>query len=275
MLFSTILATTVSVPFIGTLATPAPLPVNYAEEGSGKNGTGTVLGRAPQPSDYPLPPGPYINEFKYVNWDPTDDTQKAQLEKIHEAFGEWRQMAAEALQLVENNDETVIKRWYGDEPRNELRGVFANMWDKNSGQATTQVSQMVCDKEDFDNYCGPNPTANAYTRDQTGRFHICPKGLRKKLNVGKQCSDLDPSCSKEMRTLPMVLLHEMTHYTEIGEAATGIRIVDEASGAYACFKLKSSEKADNAQNYAWIAGEAYWGNFCDKTFQDPAPGVQK
>lgn len=34
----------------------------------------------------------------------------------------------------------------------------------------------------------------------------------------------------------------------------GLAIIDEASGAYKCFKLSDDDKGDNAQNYAWLAG---------------------
>ena len=185
-------------------------------------------------------------------------------------------MAADALKLVHDNDGTVVKRWYGDsEPVSELEAVFAKMYDKDSGQPTTMVSEMVCDREDFDDACDENKTA--HTRPETERFHICPRGLGKKQNSEIKCTDLDSSCTVKMRSLSMVLLHEMTHYDKIGEAAkASIPIVDEkkGKGAYDWFTLGSSEKANNAQNYAWLAGEAYWGNVCQKTFEDPKPGVK-
>lgn len=77
-----------------------------------------------------------------------------------------------------------------------------------------------------------------------------------------------------MRSLSMTLLHKMTHYDEIGAAARGtMRIIDEASGAYECLNLGTDEKADNGQNYAWFAGEAFWSSECRKIFLDPVPGI--
>lgn len=261
---------------VPTFATPFSLKrYNTATNESRTYRTGNVV-RAPQPSDYPLEPGPYPNEFKYLNWDPTYAPDKANLERIHAAFAEFKAMAADALKKVQDGDQTMIKRWYGDsEPVSELEGVFANMYDKDTGQPTKMVSQMVCDREDFDNACNPN--SNAYTRAETGKFHICPLGLLKKLNSEIECTDLDASCSQKMRSMPMFLLHEMTHYNEIGEKARGgFPIFDEANGrgAYDCFTLSSSEKSDNAQNYAWFAGEAYWSNSCQRTFEDPKQGAQ-
>jgi hypothetical protein len=74
----------------------------------------------------------------------------------------------------------------------------------------------------------------------------------------------------------MTLLHEMTHADQIGaEGRENQAIFDVgAKGAYDCFMLADKDKPDNAQNYAWFAGEAYWSNFCSKTFEDPKPGVQ-
>jgi hypothetical protein len=155
----------------------------------------------------------------------------------------------------------------------ELSGVFANMFDPATGQATEAVSRMVCDREDFDHFCTRN--INAYTRADTGRFHICDKGMAKPRNSDIACDTLDASCSKKMRSLSMVLLHETTHFDDIGAAAHGrIGIIDLARGAYDCFKLSREDKSDNAQNYAWLSGEAYWSDFCSKTFEDPKPGVQ-
>ena len=271
MLFDLVLVTTIA--FLPNVALTNAIagPLRHAENRSLQLETRTLFPRAP--SDYPLAPGPFPNEFKYENWDTTDDTQRKDLKKIHDAFGDWRQMAEQALAKAKSNDLTVIHHWYGDkEPVGELIGVFKNMWNVDTGQAATPVSEMVCDRTDFRNFC--TEFTNAYTDATTGRFHICRRGLDKPLNSGIECTDVDNSCSKKMRTLPMVLLHEMTHYDNIGLAAHGISIVDDASGAYDCFTLSPEEKSDNAQNYAWFAGEAYWGWTCGKTFENPKPGVQ-
>lgn len=77
-----------------------------------------------------------------------------------------------------------------------------------------------------------------------------------------------------MRSLSMSLLHEMTHYNAIGGAARGtMAIIDIVPGAYECFKLDTDAKGDNAQNYAWFAGEAWFSHSCKKTFLDPVPGI--
>lgn len=149
------------------------------------------------------------------------------------------------------------------------------MFDRDTGIPTTQVGQMICDREDFNNFCTSG--VNAYTQPETGRFHDCARGMSKPLNSGILCDDLDASCSLKMRSLPMTVLHEMTHYNRIGEDARGgFRILDveKGRGAHECFVLDTDQKGDNAQNYAWFAGEAYWSNYCGKTFEDPASGIQ-
>lgn len=112
-------------------------------------------------------------------------------------------------------------------------------------------------------------------REHDGRFHICQRGLDKKLNSEILCDDLDASCSLKMRSLSMIMLHEWTHYDKIGSAALNeMTVEDYARGAYDCFKLEDDDKGENAQNYAWFAGEIHWGMYCPKTFEDPKEGIQ-
>lgn len=268
------LATLVLIP-LPSFASPIAQAESSISASTRSYGDKTILARTPpQPSAYPLPPGPQPNEFKYVNWDPKDKDQIPQLEKIHQAFGEWRQMAMQAQSRIQE-DQTMINRWFNvPENIHDQIGIFSNMWNSTTGQAATPVSLMVCDYEDFDNFCNQN--INAYTNGDTGRFHICPKGFSLPMNSDIQCQNLDASCSKKMRSLSMSLLHEMTHFNRIGADARGsmgIVDVDNGKGAYDCFMLNTDDKSDNAQNYAWFAGEAYWTRECIKRFDDPAPGI--
>ena len=56
--------------------------------------TMTVYKRAP--SAYPYG-DPYPGEWQYENWDPNDDGQRQRAERIHAAFGQWRDMVSAAL----------------------------------------------------------------------------------------------------------------------------------------------------------------------------------
>ena len=151
--------------------------------------------------------------------------------------------------------------------------VFANMWDSGGVQSTSQVSRMVCAYEDIDNSCSGNK--NECTRPDSDIFHICPFGFQKPLNSEIASSTWDASCSANMRSVPMILLHEMTHVTDIGAAVRGtLGIIDLASGAYACFQLDDDGKGDNAQNYAWLAGDAYWSRKCDVSLSDAVASIK-
>ncbi|KAI9802277.1 MAG: hypothetical protein M1833_001783 [Piccolia ochrophora] len=227
----------------------------------------------PKPSDYPYGDA-FTNEFKWLNWDKEDEDHKKDAKKIHDAFGEWRDLVKEGAVAAADKDGAIFKRWFGkqDDP-DEIKNVFGNMWSGSS--ATKEVKEMVCDRKDFKDSCTKNPTWNAYTMADTGHFHICPKGMKGGLASENKCGDLDDSCSSKMRSLSLTLLHEMTHYNRIGSDARGeIAVIDVKSGAYDCFKLSNDDKGDNAQNYAWLAADAYYSKTCDKTFKDPEVGVK-
>lgn len=246
------------------------------DDGSTTKPSNIVARVSAQPSPYPLDNGPYHNEFQYVGWDPENPDHQVELRKIHAAFGQAQYMASRALLKVTEPDQTMIQRWFGtQEDPTEQPEVFANMWDADAGTAAFPVSQMVCDREDFRNFC--RETMSAYTVRDTGRFHISPFGMNKPLNSDIACTDLDASCSTKMRSLPMVILHEWTHFDDIGAEGRGfVGIIDVrgASGAYECFKLAPEQKGDNAQNYAWFAGEAHWSLYCDKTSEDPTETIE-
>ncbi|KAG4444235.1 hypothetical protein IFR05_000332 [Cadophora sp. M221] len=217
------------------------------------------------------------NEFQWRNWDPKDPDQKKQGEKIHQAFVEWQDFAKAGLQAASDPTSDTFKRWFGKQDNNEeIKNVFANAYDVTAedgkGAATANVAKMICDYQDFKKRC--KESTAAWTMPDSGEFHVCPYGLDRLLNSELVCSNFDDSCSAEMRSLPMTLMHEMTHFNSIGAAGRGgIAILDEVGGAYDCFKLDDDDKGDNAQNYAWLAGDAYWAQKCSKTFKDPSVGV--
>lgn len=168
---------------------------------------GTVVARAGA-SSYPygdaLP-----NEFQWRNWDPNNEEQKKDAEKIHHGFNKWQDFIKEALNAASNHDSDTFKRWFGkQEDPNEITAVFANMWDSTNGKATDKVAWMICDRDDFKSNCGAR--TSAYTMPDTGEFHICPWGLEKPTNSELKCGNFDDSCSSKMRSLSMTLVHEMT-----------------------------------------------------------------
>lgn len=70
---------------------------------------------------------------------------------------------------------------------------------------------MVLDRKDFGDKETKNPEWAAYTIASSGRFHICEYGFKNRgLMKDISCDNLDESCSNQMRSLAMTLLHEMT-----------------------------------------------------------------
>ena len=160
----------------------------------------------PQPSDYPY--GKSItNEFKWLNWDEKSETDKADAMKIHQAFKEWADLVEAGAKAAADTDSATYKRWFGtqDDPT-ETKKVFDNMWD--GKKANSIIAGMTLDRMDFSNQCNPNRAA--YTLADTGKFHVCQKGLDRPQLSEINCDVLDDSCSSKMRSLSMTLLHEMT-----------------------------------------------------------------
>lgn len=186
-----------------------PIDINQRDAASSNTveSDSTIVARA-DASSYPYG-NALDNEFQWRNWDPKDDEQKKDAEKIHNAFKEWQDFVKAGLGAASNKDGDTFKRWFGkqDDP-NEIKNVFANMWDDKAGKATDKAARMICDREDFKKFCTANRAA--YTVAATGEFHVCQRGLDRKLNSEIKCDDLDDSCSAKMRSLPMTLLHEMT-----------------------------------------------------------------
>jgi hypothetical protein len=188
-------------------ANPIDIDRRDAASSTNLNSDRTIVARA-DTSSYPygdaLP-----NEFQWRNWDPTGEDQKRDAERIHNAFIEWQDFANAALSVASNKDSDTFKRWFGtqDDP-DEIKNVFANMWDSTNGKATNNVAKMICDREDFKSRCGARTAA--YTIAETGEFHVCQYGLDRPLNSELNCENFDDSCSAKMRSLPMTLLHEMT-----------------------------------------------------------------
>ena len=160
-----------------------------------------------EPSDYPYGQAA-TNEFKWINWDPDSDTDKADGMKIHQAFLEWADFVQSGAKAAADTDSATYKRWFGkQDPPEETKKVFDNMWD--GSNANKIIAGMTCDRKDFSNKCTAKMAA--YTDADSGNFHVCPYGLNERKQLSEiQCSDLDDSCSSKMRSLSMTLLHEMT-----------------------------------------------------------------
>lgn len=68
--------------------------------------------------------------------------------------------------------------------------MFKNMIDPVTGEASKYIAQMVIDRVDFntdpEKRCDKRPNMNAYTTPGTGKFHFCPHGIEKAIELGDQ-----------------------------------------------------------------------------------------
>lgn len=91
------------------------------------------------------------NEFKWLNWAPNDDDQKAPGKKIHQGFVEWTDLVKEAAVEAAKPDGDTFRRWFGkQDPPSEIKKIFGNMW--TGSEANAKVSGMVLWRNDFAAY---------------------------------------------------------------------------------------------------------------------------
>ncbi|MCJ1264481.1 hypothetical protein MMC22_004353 [Lobaria immixta] len=167
-----------------------------------------------------------------------------------------------ALQEADAVSDT-FKRWFDASNAQDVKNVFLKMFDPSGvGQPTTLMTRWICERDDIKGAC--RPTSNAYSVYNKGQFHFCPLGLTKPAADSLKCADLDGFASMKMKSVAFTMVHESTHWDQVGDAALGKHIGDvkvngvTANGAFDCFNLSPSDKLVNAQNYAFLASEAYF-----------------
>ncbi len=170
----------------------------------------------------------------------------------------------------------TFKRWFDAGDAEKVKNVFANM--VSTDQTINPVPpdlipRITLEQADWLGRCAATDRiVNAYMSFVSGRFHLCPVGIARPNAVEVSCSQLDGYSSAKIRTVAGIMIHEFTHWDTIGSAAIGQSIVDKARGASDCFNLSPGDKLLNAQNYAFLASEAYYqSSGC--TFSDPPPGT--
>lgn len=103
---------------------------------------------------------------------------------------------------------------------------------------------------------------------------ICPIAFKFPRLVTNRCEKLGNKISYRMVSLGMVLLHEYTHwnrlvtgalpkYTE--DLAYAPKFLKEKDGS----KLERSLAKGNADSFAWLLTEVYWGQKCQRNFTGP------
>ncbi|KAF2845727.1 hypothetical protein T440DRAFT_522314 [Plenodomus tracheiphilus IPT5] len=105
-----------------------------------------------------------------------------------------------------------------------------------------------------------------------GAITLCDKAYQFPDLSDKSCDSLSSTVSTLMSTLGGVILHELSHYQEIGNPALGQDVTDHGLPGYGPLNvrtLRSSEASAarvNADNYRWYAQEVYWSNKCSRSY---------
>ncbi|KAI4116552.1 MAG: hypothetical protein LQ338_007691 [Usnochroma carphineum] len=222
------------------------------------------------PSPYPYGNGG-LNEFSWHEWDPNDSGQKSDAVKIHNAYNDMTNMVAFAWREADSKTET-FKRWFDEADADNVKKVLEKVVSSQGvQQPTVLMKDWICEQNDVKGAC--RPTTNAYSVSNKGQFHLCPPGVAQPNAADLKCSDLDGFPSAKMKSVAFTMLHEVTHWTKVGDDALGKHITDKANGASDCINLSPADKLINAQNYAFLGAEAYF-KVKQCAFTDPPPGTR-
>ncbi|OBS24203.1 hypothetical protein FPOA_04750 [Fusarium poae] len=251
----------------------------------------------PSPSNYPLEDA-CGNEWKYLNFDPNNDGDRARLELLHDVLcsGElrgissWGAFAASERQTSENVVYDVFFDTEDDTPSkvNDVLITIAGA-DTVGIMAGSKVGDMIIDNKEFGgstgNSCNNEGTLAYTVVDQDGdereKIHFCDIAYEKKVHAADiDCGSLDKYPSTKMDTFSRVALHETLHYSTIGPKSTlGEQIVDQLNEddkpAYDPERAHglNDPKQDNqpgkseinADNYAWMSLDAIISSRCIET----------
>ncbi|KAM5354927.1 hypothetical protein ACJ41O_001573 [Fusarium nematophilum] len=247
-----------------------------------------------EPSSFPL--GDECgNEWKYMNFDPENDADKAHLQKLHDVIctGELRAISAWGAQAAEDS-KTSINVVYDVffDTKDDTNSKVEDVLKKISGQSSSEgmigeiVKTMVVDNADFGessgNSCDEEGTL-AYTAtdedfDQREKIHFCDIAYdRPASGPAIDCGSLDSYPSTKMDTFSRVVLHETLHYSSVGpDSKLGEQIVDQQNDdgivAYDPERAHGLNDPDqdnqpgkaesNADNYAWMSLDSWISYLC-------------
>ncbi|KAF5673866.1 hypothetical protein FHETE_3253 [Fusarium heterosporum] len=238
------------------------------------------------PSSFPLGDA-CENEWKYLNFDPEDDTDKAHLQKLHDVIcgGELRAIAiwgSQAASDTENAINVAYDVFFGTD--NDTPAKVNDVLMKIAGQSSTEgkigeiVGTMIVDSTDFKNQCDTDEAYTGPDTDGREKIHICDETYDKPLaGPDIECGSLDKYPSLKMDTFSRVVLHETLHYSTVGPSSKlESQIVDQqnedeqtAYGPERAHGLNDSDQDDqpekaetNADNYAWMALSAWISSLC-------------
>ncbi|KAF2829426.1 hypothetical protein CC86DRAFT_465039 [Ophiobolus disseminans] len=192
-----------------------------------------------------------INEFSWLG---------CEWRKISKAFGEIINMVVFALREADAKSD-IFKRWFDKSNADDVKNVLSRIINLQPPyNAVPQTKDWVLLKEDTHNKCDAG--RRAYSVPKLGRFHFCPDGLLRPQMSSIKRADLEGETgatysSENIKNLAFTMLHEATHWNKIGDAALGTHISDSARTAGNSHLLPGPTRLINAQNYAFLAAEAY------------------
>lgn len=159
------------------------------------------------PSQYPYGT-PLQNEFSWHGWDPNDNGQKADAQKIHDAYDDWTNMVAFAWTEADQKTDS-FKRWFDEGDADNVKKVLERLITRTGiQQPTEQMKDWICEKDDIIGGCKPGK--NAYSVSNKGQFHMCPPAIALPRAKDLKCSDLDGFASAKIKSVAFTMMHEST-----------------------------------------------------------------
>ncbi|KAF2833771.1 hypothetical protein CC86DRAFT_389905 [Ophiobolus disseminans] len=203
--------------------------------------------------------------MKWKRWNPQDTgTERDEGRRIHDDYTTMKEMAIFAWREADAKTAT-FKRWFAESDAQNVKNVLGRIMDMSLTvpEAHPRMKDRVLYRDDFGQQC--DGKTYAYTTTKSAKHHFCPRGLAQPSMARMVCNDLDGNgadkySSKKIRSIAGTMLHESMHWREIGDAALGKAIIDVSPGgasSYSCTQLSAADKLINAQNYAYLASEAY------------------
>ncbi|KAK6214332.1 hypothetical protein LQW54_004559 [Pestalotiopsis sp. IQ-011] len=260
-----------------------------------------ILAARASPSSYPGGDGDACtNEFKYLNFDVSDETQKGHAQAAHRAFCiGWLDLTVSGAQNVDDTDRAVFQRFFEDteNSKTKIGQVYSALVNKTSCVAQPIIANMILDNIDFLDACDSDGKAStitgAYwgfdTADKLEKFHICDAAYHfPDIPSDMYCGYLSDHPSIAMESLASTILHETLHFTSVGTPIFNRRIRDKQNQdgirAYCPQRThglvdprqdnangKSAKLANtNADSYAWHATNSYYKYACSNV-GEPGP----
>ena len=195
----------------------------------------------PEPSHYPGGDSPECaNEPLYLNFDMSKPGDTKRVQKIHSAYcNEVDLLLVAGSTAVNADDRTIYERFLpennNDGPsKDEVNDVFNHLFDFSAQTPAAIVAGFIFDNVDWKGTCGETTGGSsgseddddeemeegAYTGvdpgDQREKTHFCIASLEFE-NLGDiTCNTLDSYPSDQMESTGRVMLHEFTHYSNVG-----------------------------------------------------------